>query len=464
MGAKKIGRVWAGGLAMTIGWAGIGVVPAQEAGQGTAQTSGLRFNRFAEKDPATLALKPGGPTERIETIITPDNIDYVTKTYKITRGNAADIFGIVQGSVELEGGRVFSVAPETEYDFDEENRLVGVEREGTSYLVVTAPEWMIDGLDATIAMLDAPGLATDADGTAAYFTKMKHRRPSEVAALLIAAAASGFETIVPDDMNNVLYIQDTPTDLEGIMDALGHFDVRRETAMLEVKIVEIEDSDIANLGVYWDAWKEALPVSADVELFGSRLSVGGGNVRNREGTAVLTGISPQAAASFINYLVNEGKANVTSEPRIQVVQDEESTIEATTNYLYRALEREIDGVRTFVDAESNEGVVLTVRPFIGTNTINLEVKTVVSNLVGFGQDGQPIVSLNSVTSRAVLEDGESMTLAGLKRRYSVENRSKVPFLGSIPGLKWLFTRKSSVARQSELIITMTPTRGYEETL
>ncbi len=263
--------------------------PAQTA---SPEASGLRFNRFGAKQPETLADKPSGPTERIETIVTPDNIDYVIKTYKMTRGNASDIFAIIQGSVALEGGVVFRVAPDIDFEFAGGDRLIDIHREGESYLVVTAPVWMIDDLDQTIEMLDAPGLTSEADGTGSLFLKMKHHKPSEVAELLIATAASGFEVIIPDDPNNVLYIENAPSDFAALLDALTYYDVPQETAMLGVKIIELEESDAANLGVYWDAWKEALPAVVDAELFDSRLSVGGQVDRLREGTAVLSGVSP----------------------------------------------------------------------------------------------------------------------------------------------------------------------------
>ena len=321
---------------------------------------------------------------------------------------------------------------------------------------------MISGLDRTIEMLDAPDVSTAVDGTAVYFVRMKHRKPSEVAEFLAQSSGSGFEIIIPDDLNNLLYIQDTPADFEAIMVALPYYDVPQQTAMLSVTIVEMEEGDAANLRIYWDAWKETLPAGLQVDLFGSVLRAGDETTRLREGAAMLNNFSPQAAAAFINYLVNRGKARVTSEPVIQLVQGEESVIEATTNYFYRALERDEDGVRTFVDAQAEEGVVLRVTPFIGTETINLQVEVEVSNLVGFGQDGQPIISSSSVSSRAVLRDGESMTLAGLKRNYEVENRSTFPILGSIPGLRYLFSRETTVTRRSEIMIYLSPSR-YEPT-
>ena len=73
------------------------LAPILARGQATvSDDAGLRFPRFAGKDPRTLAQKAGGPTERIETIVTPDNVDFVTQTFRMTRGNASDIFPIIQ--------------------------------------------------------------------------------------------------------------------------------------------------------------------------------------------------------------------------------------------------------------------------------------------------------------------------------------------------------------------------------
>ena len=108
------------------------------AGAFAQETQGIRLNRFGMKDPATLAQKAGGPTERIEIQSTTDNRDFVVKVYLLKNANASEVFELIQAAVALEGGNVSRIAPGSVCELlDGDGTKCRTEYTGQSLLVVT---------------------------------------------------------------------------------------------------------------------------------------------------------------------------------------------------------------------------------------------------------------------------------------------------------------------------------------
>jgi type IV pilus assembly protein PilQ len=63
---------------------------------------------------------------------------------------------------------------------------------------------------------------------------------------------------------------------------------------------------------------------------------------------------------------------------------------------------------------------------------------------------------NSINGEVVVPDGYTVIVGGLNRHDQTETVSKVPFLGDIPGLKYLFTNTSRTASESSLFVFIRP--------
>lgn len=421
-----------------------------------------------------------GERARLEVIDTNDNIDYITRTYTLREANAADLFPIIDEAIDQENGRVDTLALGGDIRRNSETGDFEIEDAAESYMVITAPEWMFPGIDQTIATLDRGGLSAWRDGTVDAYFVLEHRRPSELAEF-IEDYVTRRAILIPDDSTNRLFVRDAPENLRAIIQAIENFDAPAQAVMIEVEIIEIVRDDDRDLGVWWDAWKEALPTEIDaeysfftdagrdadvdarvVEPTGVTGFISGVSPRytrtNQHGVAVsLNNISPQAAADFVNYLINEGHARVLTSPRITVLQNGVGEIQSVTEYqTVNLLQQDEEGPRIFTDVTVGEGVELEVTPFIGTNTIQLAVHAEVNSLVGFGEGGLPIVTKREVESQAVLRDGERMTLAGLALEQIVKESSGIPVLRRIPLLRYLFSRETEVHRTSDIVIFLTP--------
>jgi type II secretory pathway component GspD/PulD (secretin) len=420
-----------------------------------------------------------GERARLEVIDTRDNIDYVVRTYHLEHANAADLFRVINEAVEQEEGRVDTLAIGGEARFDTGTGEVMIVEAGDTFMVITAPEWMFPGLDRTIEMLDREGISSWDDGTLDAYFMLEHRRPSEVAEFL-AEYATERTILIPDDATNALYVNDAPENFRAMVRAIAAFDTPAQAVMIEAEIIEIVRDDNESLGIWWDAWKMTLPTDVDAAFgyFSDRGRNSDIDARVTEAglTGVISGLtpehtrsqqftvatsldnmSPQALASFVNYLIGEGHARVLTSPRITVLQTETGVIESATQHQTVALlQQDDEGARIFTDVVTSEGVRLEVTPFIGADTIRLDVNAEVSSVIGLSATGLPITATRGVESQAVLRDGERLTLAGLTREQIISENSGVPVLRRVPLVRYLFSRETEVRRTSDIVVFLTP--------
>jgi len=107
------------------------------------------------------------------------------------------------------------------------------------------------------------------------------------------------------------------------------------------------------------------------------------------------------------------------------------------------------------------GIKIDVEPRVHHNKeITMKLTVEVSNLNGFvtvnqGQN-QPIIGTRTISSNIRLKDGETNFLAGLLRNDKSNNIDTVPFLGDIPILGRLFSKRNTTNKTSDLVLTMTP--------
>jgi len=119
------------------------------------------------------------------------------------------------------------------------------------------------------------------------------------------------------------------------------------------------------------------------------------------------------------------------------------------------------------------GVKVEIIPFIvGEDVIRIDLSVAVSavtaevpfNLAGV-EVSTPVISTRNTGTTVHVHSGQVLAVGGLRARDSIEQITKVPILGDIPILGWLFKSRSSRLRNSEIVFFITPTiRIPSETL
>jgi type IV pilus assembly protein PilQ len=166
-----------------------------------------------------------------------------------------------------------------------------------------------------------------------------------------------------------------------------------------------------------------------------------------------------------NYVVDleltaaqaEGRGEVVSAPRVITANGKEAVIEQGTEIPYQ--ESASSGATT---TQFKKAVLsLTVTPQITPDDriiLDLTVKKDnVGKLVASATGGLvPSIDTRTITTMVVVNDGQTVVLGGIMEAEKRETVNKVPFLGDVPGLGWMFRSKSRTDNKNELLIFVTP--------
>ena len=112
----------------------------------------------------------------------------------------------------------------------------------------------------------------------------------------------------------------------------------------------------------------------------------------------------------------------------------------------------------------NTGVNVELIPFIVNEDVirvdvSVDVSAVTAEVPLVLVDTQvltPVISTRKAGTTVHVHSGQVFALGGLRSRESIETISKVPVLGDIPILGWLFKSRSSRLRNTEIVFFITP--------
>jgi type IV pilus assembly protein PilQ len=312
-----------------------------------------------------------------------------------------------------------------------------------------------------------------------------------------AAAASGSRTallsergtVAIDVRTNTLLVSDTSRNLENIRRLVQTLDIPVRQVSIETRVVIVNDDYRRDLGVRFGATVvKSNTANGLLSMTGTgtgsdQIVNSGINNINTSGTPFPVSIPPigqrynvnlpisNPAGSFAlaildsDYLVDleltalqaEGNGKIVSTPRVIATNQHEARIRQGVEIPYQ--ESSSSGATT---TQFKEAVLsLTVTPQITPDDriiMDLLVtKDSVGQVVQSATGGQvPSIDTRSVTTSVVVNDGQTVVLGGIYETELRETVNKVPVLGDIPGLGYLFRSRSNINNNAELLIFVTP--------
>lgn len=279
----------------------------------------------------------------------------------------------------------------------------------------------------------------------------------------IVDAAIGGKVIV-DGRSNGLVITERPSRLSRIRPIVEKLDRATEQVMIESKFIEVSALNSRNLGLDWTA-------AGGITLGASQTERGGNNTispptftdSTSYATAVLSSVE---LASTLNFLQTKGGSRIVSNPTVVTLNNTEAFINVgkeypIPSYTYNS-ERgafEISGFEY-----KPIGVILKVTPQINSQSfVRLTVEPEISSsteAVEFGGGGGssaqiPIIETRKTRTQVSLKDGHTLAIGGLLSDQIIEEQTKLPFLGSIPGVGRLFRNDTKSVDRRNLLIFIT---------
>jgi type IV pilus assembly protein PilQ len=298
---------------------------------------------------------------------------------------------------------------------------------------------------------------------------LKHIKADEVPQVLPKSISANNVKVIKEQ--NALMVTGTSEDIVQMREFLRTIDIPTPQVRIDAVIVEYKESLNREFGFrFWgkhnnrnnDAYAlvpgDAVQGQAEQEWFefGTSgksikdfLKIGGG----------LLGKIPDNFYMVLRWLEAEEKAKILAQPSVLTLNGRKASINVDETQYFKV---------TTGDSSRGEyysariqpikfGISLDITPWISqSGQITTEIVPQVSNSDG-QRDGFPNVSTRALNTTVRLHDGETVALGGLVKHNEGVAHTKVPFLGDIPILGYLFRTNSKTKTKTNLVIYITPT-------
>ncbi len=323
-------------------------------------------------------------------------------------------------------------------------------------LLIDVPE-KIKEMEELAKKLDLPTINRILPVVTEVF-ELSYAKAVDLESNISSLLTEGVGDIKMDERTNTIIVTDLPHSLDKIKKAIKAFDIKDRQVLIEAKIVEVVLSDEFSMGVDWEA---VISNSHNMTFDGTFpfSSTGASSLAISIGS--LDADNYEAALTFIESL---GDTKIISSPRIMVCNNQEATFMVGTRQAYVVSATTLSET-TATTSESVEfievGITLHVTPVVNKEGfVKIHIKPEVSSVKEWLETTEgnkiPIVDTSNVETEVLIKDGKTVIIAGLIREATTKVKRKIPFLGDLPLIGFLFRNISDEKEKRELIIFLTP--------
>jgi len=286
-----------------------------------------------------------------------------------------------------------------------------------------------------------------------------------------APVVAGKVRISADKATNSLIIMADKEDYLVLEEVIQQLDIPRSMVYIESLIMEVDMNKILNLGIEWT-------VFGQTSIDGKETVIGGGTQEGlpqvtdlfQKGLSLglltepinIAGFSVSNITAIVNAVKTDDDFRILSTPQILTTDNEEARITVGENRPYQTRSTtDVSGGGTFESFEYRDvGKILKITPHVTEDRlvrmlINLEVTNIDLTATG-ANTTLPVTKKRTVDTTVIVKDNQTVVIGGLIDDSLTENETKVPVLGDIPILGWLFKSRSTDIKKTNLYIFLTP--------
>ncbi len=285
--------------------------------------------------------------------------------------------------------------------------------------------------------------------------------------------AGGGATVEADEDTNALLITAEGDALNSLLAVVERLDIRRAQVLVEAIIVELNITDSEQLGTEWLFTNENEGVFGAGPQGGSTAPSIAGAIADESLTSLATSLGGLSGNTFgiagiggsenflalIRALDTSSKANILSTPTLLTMDNAEAEISVgqevpfqTGSFSSPGDSGNISSPFTTFQRES-VGIKLKITPQINEgDKILLDIEQEVSGIDTTLDSGGIVTNQSQILTQVMAADGEIVVLGGLMEEEADESSSKVPILGSIPILGYLFKFQRTDISKKNLMV------------
>ncbi|TAN38596.1 MAG: type II secretion system protein GspD [Nitrospirae bacterium] len=297
--------------------------------------------------------------------------------------------------------------------------------------------------------------------------------------------SAGGITITPDKATNSLLIVASPSDFQNLSQILKQLDKRRRQVYVEAMIVEATIDKLLDVGAKWRAIAKH---NNDPVLIG-----GVGQIDSAALTSIVTGLAGMTMGGMGSFMtipissivdgavkstdlrvpgfaalfsLSEFKdsINVLSTPQILTSDNKEAEIVVgenvpfigrrerdltTSNTVLSSIERKDVGITLRITPQITEGDYVKLDIFQEISSLKEDSENILTSI-------GPSTTKRSTKTSVVVKDKNTVVISGLMQERDDVNVTKIPVLGDIPVLGYLFKQKKVGKTKTNLLVFLTP--------
>jgi type II secretory pathway component GspD/PulD (secretin) len=261
--------------------------------------------------------------------------------------------------------------------------------------------------------------------------------------------------IIEDKTTNSIVVMATKELLPIVEKAINDLDKRPSQVMVETLIVEVALTGNLRYGVEWIFRQGLEPGKYSPQ--GDILIKTPETTETERARRYFFQLTTEKLTAILTFLKEHTDVNIVSRPRIFTLENQEAIVRAGSRIPY--VERTVGQGGQVLENVKFEDVelLLKVRPQINEDKqINMAITQQVASQIGTAPNGAPIIDRRTTETNALVKDGQSIILGGVIRTEKRLIENKVPILGDIPLLGFLFKSAEYVDQKTELIVVLTP--------
>jgi type IV pilus assembly protein PilQ len=283
-------------------------------------------------------------------------------------------------------------------------------------------------------------------------------------------------SILVDEHTNSLIIQAIKNDMDRMLAVVNKLDRPTPQVLIEAYIVEANKDVARELGIQWGGAYRGTSGDKNIIISGNQGDTASGGINDAVDvtTGSVVDLPALAIGSFnpatlgliytrvgeyllsaqLSALQDQGKLHILSSPSITTQDNKLAFIESGQDVPYQSI-----GQLGEVNIQYKKAVLkLEVTPnVIDGDTLKMHIK-VNKDEADFSRTvlGNPTIITKNAETNVIQNDGQTIVIGGLSKESASSNDTGTPFLEDIPGLGYLFKRKSSADQMEELLIFITP--------
>jgi type II secretion system protein D len=288
--------------------------------------------------------------------------------------------------------------------------------------------------------------------------------------------------VVPDEASSSLLVTANVHLFPQVRKMIEDMDVPPAQVLIDARLVQVSANYLSQIGVRYSPDGSQVFSGADYQnslmpsLSGNYQKGFGGNTRvnepaNAGGSSTAASVA-QALASLrsgtlssslsmdflIQFLQQRANATVISEPQLTISDNDMGKL-----FVGQSIPVETGNVNPSTGGSSqtftyrNVGVIVEVEPHINdTGDVQLRIRTESSTLDASQILSQSVFDSAQFRTELTAKAGETLVLGGIIQKQLNDTVYKTPILGSIPGFKYLFSKKDKSIKNTELLVFLRP--------